>query len=350
MILSVLGCNGINILDKPTPICYRPIMDPAPKTLQQAIQYFSDEQVCIDAVAQMRWLSGPRCPDCLGNNATNPYYLKTQKRWKCRNCRRQFSVKVGTIFEDSPIALQKWLPALWLLTNCKNGVSSWELHRALGVTQKTAWFMLHRLRLAMQSPERGTKLGSKGGECEVDETFVGGRIQNMHKDRKLRYNQSGGVFGGKTIVAGILDREARQVRAKVIPNVKRETLQNEILANVKFGSTVYTDDYVSYTGLQSRFIHEVINHANSYVNGRIHTNGIENFWSLLKRGLKGTYVAVEPFHLDRYIDEQAFRYNNRGTKENPLNDADRFMLALSQVANKRLTYKGLTGKDGATPF
>jgi transposase-like protein len=323
----------------------------SPKTLQQAIQRFSDEQVCIDAVASMRWLDGPRCPDCLGDAAKSPYYLKTQKRWKCRSCRRQFSVKVGTIFEDSPIPLQKWLPALWLLTNCKNGVSSWEIHRALGVTQKTAWFMLHRLRLAMKSPDKGTKLGdSNGGECEVDETFVGGRIQNMHKDRKLRYNQSGGVFGGKTIVVGILDREARQVRAKVIPNVKRETLQSEILDNVKFGSTVYTDDWAGYNGLQSRFVHEVINHANAYVNRRIHTNGIENFWSLLKRGLKGTYVAVEPFHLDRYIDEQAFRYTNRGTKDNPLTDSDRFMLALSQVANKRLTYKELTGKDGTTPF
>jgi len=326
----------------------------SPKTLQQAIQYFSDEQVCIDAVAAMRWLNGPRCPDCIGDAAKNPYYLKTQKRWKCRNCRRQFSVKVGTIFEDSPIALQKWLPALWMLTSCKNGVSSWEIHRALGVSQKTAWFMLHRLRLAMKSPDMGTKLGSNdGGVVEVDETFVGGLVKNMHKDRKLRAIQKGGVgpHGNKTIVQGILDRDARQVRATIIPNVKRETLQTQILDNVKFGSTVCTDEWVGYDGLRNRFVHEVINHANSYVNGRIHTNGIENFWSLLKRGLKGTYVAVEPFHLDRYIDEQAFRYNNRGTKDNPLTDSDRFLLALSQVAHKRLTYKELTGKnDTTTPF
>jgi transposase-like protein len=328
-------------------------MDSTPKTLQQAIQHFSDEQVCIDAVASMRWLDGPRCPDCLGDAARDPYYLKTQKRWKCRCCRRQFSVKVGTIFEDSPIPLQKWLPALWLLTNCKNGVSSWEIHRALGVTQKTAWFMLHRLRLAMKAPDRGTKLGDgNGGFVEVDETFVGGLVKNMHKDRKLRATQKGGVgpHGNKTIVQGMLDREARQVRATIIPNVKRETLQTQILDNVKYGSTVCTDEWVGYDGVRNRFVHEVINHANSYVNGQIHTNGIENFWSLLKRGLKGTYVAVEPFHLDRYIDEQAFRYNNRGTRENPLTDSDRFMMALSQVANKRLTYKELTGKDGTTPF
>ena len=316
----------------------------SPKTLQQAIQYFSDEQTCIDAVAMMRWLDGPRCPDCIGDAAKNPYYLKTQKRWKCRNCRRQFSVKVGTIFEDSPIPLQKWLPALWMLTSCKNGVSSWEIHRALGVSQKTAWFMLHRLRLAMKSPDMGTKLGSNdGGVVEVDETFVGGLVKNMHKDRKLRAIQKGGVgpHGNKTIVQGILDRDARQVRATIIPNVKRETLQTQILDNVKFGSTVCTDEWVGYDGVRNRFVHEVINHANSYVNGRIHTNGIENFWSLLKRGLKGTYVAVEPFHLDRYIDEQAFRYNNR---HKPMKDGDRFEKAMSHVFGKRLTYAELTGK------
>ena len=327
----------------------------SPKTLQQAIQHFSDEQVCIDTVAQMRWLDGARCPDCIGEAAKNPYYLKTQKRWKCRSCRRQFSVKVGTIFEDSPVPLQKWLPALWLLTSCKNGVSSWEIHRALGVSQKTAWFMLHRLRLAMKTPHSPIKMGSsEGGECEVDETFVGGRIQNMHKDRKLRYNQSGGVYGGKTIVAGILDRDARQVRAKVVPNVRRETLQENILANVKHGSRVYSDDAVAYSGgLNARYVHEVVNKTQTYVRGQVHVNGMENFWSLLKRGLKGTYVAVEPFHLERYVDEQIFRFNNRATKDNPLSDSDRFMLALSQVANKRLTYKELTGKEGettATPF
>jgi len=323
----------------------------SPKTLQQAIQYFSDEQVCIDTVARMRWLDGgPKCPDCPGEAGQKPYYLKTQKRWKCRSCRRQFSVKVGTIFEDSAIPLQKWLPALWLICNCKNGVSSWELHRDLGVTQKTAWFMLHRLRLALKTPHSPTKMGSSdGGEVEVDETFVGGRVQNMHKDRKLHYQQKGGFHGGKTVVAGILDRDARQVRANVVPNVKRETLQDNILANVKHGSRVYSDDAVAYAdGLNARYVHEVVNKTERYVDGQVHVNGMENFWSLLKRGLKGTYVAVEPFHLERYVDEQIFRYNNRHTKDNPLDDADRFLLALTQVANRRLTYKELTGKDDAT--
>jgi len=323
----------------------------SPKTLQQAIQYFSDEQVCIDALAARRWPDGPQCPDCM---AFKPYYLKTQKRWKCRECKRQFSVKVGTVFEDSAVTLQKWMPALWMLTNCKNGVSSHELHRALGVTQKTAWFMLQRLRLAMQAPDLGTKLGSNdGAEVEVDETYVGGKLKNMHRDRRARFAAENGHTGGstgKTVVQGILDREARQVRATVVRDVTRETLQNEVLNNVKYGSRVYTDDAVAYDKLHWRYVHDVVSHVDTYVRGRVHTNGLENFWSLFKRGLKGTYVAVEPFHLSRYVDEQAFRYNNRATKDNPLNDSDRFMLALSQVANKRLTYKELTGKSEEIPF
>jgi transposase-like protein len=310
----------------------------SPKTLLEAIQFFSDEQICIDAVASMRWADGPVCPEC---EAANPYYLKTQKRWKCRECRIQFSVKVGTIFEDSPISLKKWLPALWLLCNCKNGISSYEIARDLGVTQKTAWFMLQRLRLVLKNGMMG-KLD--GGPIEIDETFVGGNLQNMHKDKKVRYQKRGGSHG-KAAVMGMLDRETRKVRAKVIPSVKREVLQAEILEQIEKKSTVYTDGWVGYEGLAAKeFIHETVNHVEEYVRGQIHTQGIENFWSPLKRGLKGTYVAVEPFHLDRYIDEQMFRYNNRATRDNPLTDADRFALALSQVANKRLTYAELTGK------
>ena len=314
-----------------------------PKTLQQAIQYFTDEQVCIDAVASLRWPNGVECPHCL---AKEPYYLKTQKRWKCSACRKQFSVKLKSIFEDSPISLQKWLPALWMLVNDKNGVSSYELHRAIGVTQKSAWFMLHRLRLALKNKSLFKLGGDDGGPVEVDETFIGGKLKNMHKDAKVRYEKRGGSHG-KTVVMGMLDRELRQVRAKVVPNVKRETLQREVLREVKFGSKVYTDEHVGYDNLHSRFIHEVVTHAETYVNGLVHTNGIENFWSLLKRMLSGTYVAVEPYHLDRYLDEQIFRFENRATKDNPLNDADRFVLALSQVANKRLTFAELTGKTGS---
>jgi transposase-like protein len=317
----------------------------APKSLQQAIQLFSDEQVCIDAVAAMRWHDGPVCPHC---EAKEPYYLATQKRWKCRSCRKQFSVKVGTIFEDSPISLCKWLPALWMLVNDKNGISSYELHRALAISQKSAWFVLHRLRLVLkQNP--GFQFG---GPVEVDETFVGGRIANMHKSKKARMTkikgqQLKGDHMNKTIVMGMLDRDLRQVRAKVVPNVRRDTLQNEILREVKPGSVVYTDEWIGYNALRQQFVHDVVNHVEGYVEGKVHTNGIENFWALLKRTLKGTYVAVEPFHLDRYVDEQIFRFNNRATKENPLNDSDRFVAALAQVAGKRLTFKELTGKNGS---
>ncbi|HSY00672.1 MAG TPA: IS1595 family transposase [Acidobacteriaceae bacterium] len=312
----------------------------APKTLLEAIKYFNDEQVCINAVAEMRWPNGVVCPRC---NGDQPYWFETQKRWKCRKCRKQFSVKVGSIFEDSPISLQKWLPALWMLSNCKNGVSSYEIARDLGVTQKTAWFMLQRLRLVLRSNESG-KMSGHGGPIEIDETFVGGNLKFMHRDKKVRYEKRGGSHG-KAVVMGMLERETRQVRAKVIPDVKRETLQSEIFNQIQRKATIYSDGYAGYDGLKVRnFIHETVNHAEEYVRGQVHTQGIENFWSLLKRGLKGTYVAVEPFHLDRYIDEQVFRYNNRGTKDNPLNDADRFLIALSQVAGKRLTYAEVTGK------
>ena len=315
-----------------------------PKTLLEAIQHFSDEQVCIDAVAKMRWPDGPECPACL---TKKPYYLKTQKRFKCRECRRQFSVKLGTIFEDSPIPLQKWLPAMWMITNCKNGVSSWEIHRAIGITQKSAWFMLHRLRLAMkQDYGHGpmNKIGGPDSKVEVDESFFGGKMRNMHRDKRERYAAVTGHTGGatgKTIVVGLLDREAREVRAQVVPDTKRETLQAEIFKNVKFGSAVYTDNAVPYDNLSWKYIHEVVDHSQEYVRGQVHTNGLENFWSLFKRHLRGTYVAVEPFHLDRYLDEQVFRFNNR---QKPMDDYARFEKVLGQVANKRLTYAELTGK------
>ena len=312
--------------------------------------YFSDRNRCIDYLALRRWQDGkPVCPVC---QRTDAKFLEKQGKWQCKavHHHRQFSVKVGTILEDSPIPLEKWLPAIWAIVNDKNGISSWELHRALGVTQKTAWFMLHRIRLGMslQHKRFGTrkKMGG-GGPVEVDETFVGGNLKNMHKERRLRYENKGGPKG-KAIVMGILDRNLREVRAKVVPNVQRETLQNEILENVKYGSTVYTDQWVGYDKVSYNFIHDVVNHSQTYVKGQVHTQGIENFWSLLKRTLRGTYVAVEPFHLDRYLDEQIFRYNNRSTEEKPMNDADRFSLALTQIAHKRLTYAELTGKTDDT--
>jgi len=307
-----------------------------PKTLQQAIRYFSDEQVCIDTVAKLRWPNGAECPAC---GHKEHYYLATQKRWKCKDCRRQFSVKLGTIFEDSPIKLDKWLAALWMLVNCKNGISSYEIGRALGITQKSAWFVMHRLRLALQI---GTirKMGGPSKEIEADESFIGGVSKNMHSNRRIRL-----VKGGKTPVLGLLERGGN-VRAMVVPNRKRSALVPEIMKHVAEDTKLYTDALPSYDVLRTRYQHEAIDHAWSYVRGRVHTNGLENFWSLLKRGIKGTYVSVEPFHLNRYVTEQVFRYNFRAKIDKPFNDAQRFELALSQVAGKRLTFAEVTGKDG----
>jgi transposase-like protein len=311
-----------------------------PKTLLEAIKHFSDEQVCIDAVAAMRWPNGVECPACL---TKEPYYLKAQKRWKCRECRRQFSVKLGTIFEDSPISLTKWLPAMWLLTNCKNGASSHEVARSLGITQKSAWFMLHRIRLGLQSKDGGKLGGEPHSKVEVDETFIGGKARNMHKDRRARMSS----FASKTAVMGLLERGG-EVKATVLGGKRHGTKMQEIVRdNVASGTWLMTDEFQGYKGLEKDYTHLVINHLESYVRGNVHTNGLENFWSLLKRGLHGTYVSVESFHLFRYVDEQAFRFNNR---KKPMNDYERFEKVLSQIAGKRLTYAELTGKVGETAF
>ncbi|MBV9481412.1 MAG: IS1595 family transposase, partial [Acidobacteria bacterium] len=269
-----------------------------PKTLQQAIRYFSDEQVCIDTVAALRWPNGPECPAC---GHKEHYYLRTQKRWKCKECSKQFSVKLGTIFEDSPLGLDKWLAALWMLVNCKNGISSYEVGRDLGITQKSAWFMLHRLRKALQESSF-VKMGGSGTEVEVDETFIGGKARNMHVDkRERRITGTGGK--DKTAVMGIIERGGK-VRTMVVPSRKKGVLQQTVRNHVAAETALYTDALQSYDGLAQDYAHRVIDHAEKYVDGRVHTNTLENFWSLLKRSIGGTYVSVEPFHLHRYLDEQ----------------------------------------------
>jgi transposase-like protein len=307
-----------------------------PKTLQAAILYFSDKETCTTFMAQLRWPDGVTCPNCYGKAVS---YLSTRFMWKCMNkaCHKQFSVKHGTVMEDSPIGLDKWLAAIWLIANAKNGVSSYEIHRALGVTQKSAWFMLHRIRLAMQT---GT-FQKMSGTVEVDETFIGGLSRNMHKHaREAKITGPGGC--GKAIVMGILERhgEDSKVRTKVIFERSSETLQGEVRRHVEPGAEVFTDAHRSYMGLSAEYVHQFTDHAEEYVRGNVHTNGIENFWCLLKRSIKGTYVSVEPFHLFRYLDEQAFRFNTRKGK-----DADRFVETVKQVAGKRLTYEELTGSQ-----
>jgi len=306
-----------------------------PKTLNEAIRYFANPDNCLNTAIALRWPNGVTCPACGSKEIT---LLSTRRVWKCKSKhpKQQFSAKVGSVFEDSPIGLDKWFTAIWLIANCKNGVSSYEVARDLGVTQKTAWFMMHRIRLAMNtgSFEKMT------GEVEADETFIGGLARNMHKDkRRERISGTGGAGSGKAVVMGLLDRKSKKVRIVHVPNVQRDTLQIQVREYVEGGSYMFTDAWLGYHGLDREYVHNVIDHAESYVQGNVHTNTIENFWSLLKRGLKGTYVSVEPFHLFRYLDEQAFRYNTRQT-----DDASRFAETLAGVTGKRLTYQRLTGK------
>ena len=310
-----------------------------PQTLTEAVRYYSDEQVCIDIVAAMRWPDGkPMCPKCgTAEGERKHYWIKTQKRWKCYSCRKQFSVKVDSVFEDSPLSLDKWLVAMWMLVSCKNGVSSYEIASTLGITQKSAWHLLHRIRLVMQ----GADGGKLGGTVEVDETFIGGKARNMHLAKRKKAITGRGATG-KTVVMGMLERGGK-VKTHVIAERDKKTLHGKISDHVEPGTHVMTDELIAYWGLEGNYTHSVINHAEEYVRGTVHTNTMENFWSLVKRALGGTYISVEPFHLFRYLDEQAFRYNNRKDKTN----ADRFTIALSQIAGKRLRYKELAGQVAA---
>lgn len=314
-----------------------------PQTLQEAIIYFSDVKVATEFLARFRWADGkPTCPKCGGQETS---FLSTRLIWKCKACKRQFSAKSGTVMEDSPIGLDKWLPAVWMVCGCKNGISSYELSRDLGVSQTSTWFMLHRIRVALQNGSFEKKLS---GTVEADETFVGGKIQLMNNTAKARKilregRIAGGGTTGKAIVMGLLERHG-EARVKVISKRKRGPVQEQIEQHVEPGANVYTDQLQSYRGLVAQYAHEVIDHTEAYVKGQVHTNGLENFWSLFKRALKGTYVSVEPFHLQAYADEQAFRFNNRKVE-----DSDRFVKALSQMAGKRLTFAELTGYERDRP-
>ena len=325
-----------------------------PKTLVDAIRYFSDPAIAHDFFVRLRWPDGIRCPHC---GSDNVLYMPTYFRWKCRqkHDRPQFTVKIGTVMEESPLTLDKWAVAFWLEVNAKNSISSYELHRALGITQKSAWFMLHRVRLAVQTGSLVRLGGSGSPGVEVDESFIGGLARNMHRSKRARLTGTGTV--DKTPVMGMLDRSIiekvdgkkkvkriSRVSACVIPNTQRETLHEIIHKRVEKGSEIFTDAHGGYSGLSDEFIHAVVDHAEKYVDGKIHTNRLENFWSLFKRCIKGTHVSVEPFHLFRYLDSECFRFNNRDLK-----DGGRFIAALQGMSGKRLTYKALTGASEPAP-
>jgi transposase-like protein len=325
-----------------------------PQTKREAINYFSDAGRCHDFMVNLRWSGKPVCAHCksenIGKLSVSEKKVKrivkgveiekilTRRVWNCKSCKKQFTVKVGTIFEDSPIGLELWLPCVWMVVNAKNGVSSCELGRDLGVMQRTAWFMAHRIRAALHN---GNFEKFSGG-VEADESFLGGKARNMHKDKRaIKVKGTGGV--SMTPVMGLLERSTRKNASRVILKVlntrRRTELHRHIKNHVAKGANLLTDAFRSYRGLENDYAHEFIDHAVTYAKGHVHTNGLENFWSLLKRTLKGTYVHCESFHLFRYLDEQAYRFNER-----ELNDSNRFLNALRGVSNRRLTYGELTGK------
>lgn len=306
-----------------------------PKTLQEAIVFFANPDNALNFMIEIRWPDGViTCPRCGSDRHT---FISTRRTWQCKSCKKMFTVKLGTVMEDSPIGLDKWMCAIWMIVNDKNGVSSYEIHRGIGVTQKSAWFLLHRIRLAMQEGS----FEKMSGTIEGDETFIGGKAKNMHKERRrLLIQGRGGV--GKSIVAGLLQRGDKEtgkpsrVTASVVPDRSTEILQGQIRASVEPGSEVMTDQWTAYEGLDADYVHQVINHSVKYAEGNITTNRMENFWTLFKRCINGTYVSVECDHLSRYLDEETFRFNERKGK-----DKDRFVKAAQGIVGRRVTYKEL---------
>jgi transposase-like protein len=310
-----------------------------PKSLQDAIVYFGDKEVAHAFAVAMRWPDGIFCPYC---QCCDYSYVSTREVWKCKGCKKSYSVRVGTIFEDSPLSMSKWLSAIWLLINCKNGISSYELHRALTVTQKTAWFMLHRIRAAIKAKSFDKKLA---GIVEADECFIGGLFKNMHEKKRegIRAantpNKRGGI--GKTIVQAVIERNG-DVRAQIIDDLSVAARLAFLKENVEEGSQLMTDEGYSAIEFGESFVHDFVNHEIEYVRGNVYTNNVENFWALLQRTISGTYVSVEPYHLSAYVDEQSFRFNQRKD-----NDAGRFLKAMAMFPTARLTYKELIRAEQA---
>lgn len=315
-----------------------------PETLVEAVRVFSDLTYATNFFAAIRWPGGVCCPHC---GSTNVLPIPSRHTWECRekHARRQFSVKVGTVFEDCKLTIDKCLIAVWLEVNAKNSISSHEVARHLGVTQKTGWFLLHRIRLALKS---GTFEKPMGGIVEADETFIGGKAEFMHASKRKRVVTGTGPCGsGKTAVMGLLERHSEKgkskVRAKVLPNTKGDTIRTIVREHVEPGTALYTDAFAIYRTLHPEYDHQFVDHAEAYVRGAVHTNGLENFWALFKRCIKGKHVSVEPYHLGAYVDAEAFRFNNRADC-----DGERFAVALKGTPGKRLTYNALIGANDAS--
>ena len=304
--------------------------DQLPQSLQEAVVYFSDIDRAHKFATKLRWPNGIECPRCQSKEHS---YISTRRFWFCKGCKKQFTVKVASIFEDSPLGMDKWMLAVWLIVTCKNGISSYEIASHLGITQKSAWHLMHRVRKAMSSGS----FSKLSGEIEADETFIGGKARNMHVEKRMR-RITGTGSKDKVPVLGMMERGGK-VRTMVVPNRKKAALQSEVRKHVEAGSALYTDALLSYEGLAGEYAHKVVDHAVQYVDGKVHTNSMENFWSLLKRMISGTYVSVEPYHLHRYLDEQALRFNER-----KMTAADKFAAVMANVGGKQLTWDQVTGK------
>lgn len=306
--------------------------------LTQLTEYFSDKQKCVEYLTNLRWAGNVTCTFC-GHDKV--YELKgANKRFKCAKCRQQFSAIKGTIFENSPISLQTWFVAVYILTAHKKGISSVQLATDLGVTQKTAWFMAHRIRFALKVKSFDTQMD---GIIQADETFMGGKNKNRHADKKVPESQGRSVKD-KTPVLGMVDDEGN-VRTHVIPNTQAKTIKPIIEKMVKSGSIVVTDEWQAYRQLRMNYIHVVVNHnEGKYVNGPYSTNRIEGFWSILKRGVYGIYHQVSAKHLHRYCDEFSYRYNSRQIKAN-----ERFEATIQDTHSCRLTYKELIKEQSPLP-